>query len=333
MINIKNLKDGDLLEGELAVRSKDGVGEGLRDYSNKLGRFFVIKVGNSEGDLTLKYWGGKNPEKASSLFSEIDVGDVISVKGRCTHDSYSKELVISVNEEVKYGAAPESIKKLMEGDYRPEDFIPTLPKEKIEALYSDLQTFVKSVEHPHLGGLLISFFEDPDFKKVLKRTPAARRHHHNYLGGLLEHSVNVAKLCETLSSFYGLDRDILISGALLHDIGKTREYQIKASIDVSNEGRLIGHLTITADMVRNRIKDIDGFPNAVKNKLIHMILSHHGELEKGSPKEPAFPEAMALYHADYMDAFVKNTLQEIERAEEGDEWVYSKSMRKFLHTK
>jgi 3'-5' exoribonuclease len=333
MIDLKALSDGDVVEGQLAIRSMDGAGEGLRDYSNKPGRFFVIRVGNSVGDITLKYWGSKNPENVKKLFSSLEVGEVVSLKGRCAHDSYSKELVISVNEEAKYGAPQESLKKSPVGEFNPEDFMPALPEERIRSLAVKQNEIIQGIGDSHMKALLEGIFLDKSFAKIFKKTPAARRHHHNYIGGLLEHTINVARLCETICSFYPLDRDLLITGALLHDIGKTKEYVVKASVDISDEGRFIGHLPLGVEMVRREIESLEDFPDATKLKVIHMILSHHGELEKGSPKEPAFPEAMALYHADYMDAFVKNTLQEAEGAGEEDEWIYSKTFKRFIHTK
>lgn len=333
MIEIKSLKDTDLVEGFFAVRSIDGPGEGLRDYSNKSGRFFVIKVGNSGGDITLKYWGGRKPEGVSSLYSSLEAGAIVSVKGRCTNDSYNKELVISVNEEVKYGSPPEFLNLAVESDYNPEDFLSSLPKERITTLATELDEFIQSVIDPHLKSLLELLFGDDSFSTAFKKSPAALRNHHNYVGGLLEHTVNVATLCDTISKFYTLNRDLLITGALLHDIGKTKEYLVKASIDISDEGRFIGHLTLSAEIVGKEIEGIKGFSDAMKNKVIHMILAHHGELEYGSPKVPAFPEAMALFHADYMDAFVKNMLQEIADSPADDDWIYSRSMRRHLHKK
>jgi 3'-5' exoribonuclease len=330
MLEVSSLKDGDLVEVQLAIRSKNGFGEGLKDYSNKPGRFFVLRVGNSTGDVTLKYWGGKNPDPATKLFTSFNVGDVIFVKGRCTHDSYSKGLVISVNEEAKYGFPKDLLKKAAKGEYRSEDFLPALPMEVIESSLLKLISFISGVENQYLKELLKGFFEEKSFIDVFKKTPAARRHHHNYIGGLLEHSINVARLCETICDFYPLDKDLLISAALLHDIGKTKEYTAKASIDVTDEGRLLGHLFLTAQMVEKKIETIESFPGSTKDKIIHMLLSHHGELEKGSPKVPAFPEAMALFHADYMDAFVKNTIQEIEGAGEELDWIFSRSLGRFL---
>ncbi len=283
MIDFKALKDRDFVEGQLAVRSKDAVGEGLKDYSNKAGRFFVINAGNSTGEIPLKYWGGEKPDKTTELFSSLEVGDVVLVKGRCIHDSYNKSLVISINEEVKYGAAEEFLKKAGTDDFQPEDFIPSLPDEVIKSLFDDLLGFVRGVGDPDLRRLLDSFFGDPDFSLKFKRCPAAMRHHHNYLGGLLEHSVNVAKLCITMCKVYPLNKDLLITGALLHDIGKTKEYRIKAAIDVSDEGRLVGHLMISAEMVGGVIDGLDGFPEAVRNTVIHNGLSHHGDVEYGSP--------------------------------------------------
>jgi 3'-5' exoribonuclease len=330
MKELKTLVNGDLVEGQLAIRSKEGPGEGLRDYSNKSGRFFIIRVGNSKGDITLKYWGGKNPEVVSNLFSILEVGAVVDIRGKCTNDSYSKELVISVNEEGKYGAPKEYLEKVKEGEYKPEDFMPTLSPDNIGKLFSELKVFIQSIENPILKALLQGFFENEEFTMLFKKTPAAKKHHHNYIGGLLEHTVNVAKLSNTLCSLYPLDRDLLITGALLHDLGKTREYSVSASTDVTDEGRFIGHLSLGVQMISQEIEKQTDFPEDVRLKVIHMVLSHHGELEKGSPKEPSFPEAMALFHADYMDAFVKNTIQELEGAEEED-WIYSRSLKRYLH--
>lgn len=332
MIDVKSLKDGDSVEGAFAVRSVDGVGEGLRDYSKKTGRFFVLRVGNSGGDISLKYWGGKNPDAVSALFSSLAVGDVISVKGRCTNDSYSKQLVISVNEEVRYGSPEEYVKKAEPGEFDASDFLPTLPEDVIDRLKAELTEFIRSISKSDLKNLVSSFFDDETFRKSFEKSPAARQNHHNYLGGLLEHSVNVAKLCDTICGFYKLDRDLLITGALLHDSGKTHEYSAGASIDITEEGRLIGHIQIAAERVSRKAGAIEGFPEGLRNKIIHMILSHHGELEYGSPKLPAFPEAIALFHADYMDSSVKNTLQEIENRD-GEDWIYSKILRRHLTTK
>jgi 3'-5' exoribonuclease len=332
MIDVKTLQKGQSVEGQFAIRSKDGAGEGLRDYSNKPGRFFVLKVGNSTGDMTLKYWGGRNPDGATGLFTSLEVGDVVTVKGQCTYDSYSKGLVISINEEVNYGSPQESLKKAQTEDYSLEDFMPALTEKKIKDLFSELKGFIEGVENPHLKGLLERFFGDQKFVEVFKKTPAAKKHHHNYIGGLLEHTVNVARLCDTICRSYQMDKALLITGALLHDIGKTREYSLTASIDVTDEGRFIGHLPLTAEMVSKKIEELEDFPETLALKVVHMILSHHGEVEKGSPKEPAFPEAMALFHADYMDAFVKNMLQELDEAGEDEQWKYSRSLRRFIHT-
>lgn len=333
MIDVKSLQKGQPIEGVFAVRSKDGKDEGLRDYSNKQGRFFVITVGNRTGDITLKYWGGSDPEGPSRLFASLDVGDIIHVKGQCTYDSYTKGLVISVNEETRYGSPEEFIKKADAGEYDLKDFLPALPEERIKALAAELKGLVKSVEEPYLKGLLEGFFEDPRFMAVFERAPGAKRRHHNYVGGLLEHTVNVARLCDTLSRFYPLDRDLLLTGALLHDLGKTQEYSLKASIDVTDEGRFIGHLPLTAAMVGRKIdEEAPGFPERLKLKVLHMILSHHGELEYGSPKEPAFPEAVALFHADYMDSQVKNAFQEADEAPPDEDWHYSRTMSRFLYT-
>lgn len=332
MTDFSSLKAGDSVEGAFAIRSIDGAGEGLREYSNKPGVFFVLRLGNKTGDMTLKYWGGKNPETAKALFTSLAVGDVVSVKGRCMHDSYSKEAVIAINEEVRYGSPEEYVKKAAPGEFEASEFLPSLPAEEISALTQKLDEIIGSISNQYLKALLTSFFQDETFKKSFLRSPAARTNHHNYVGGLLEHSVNVAKLCDTICGFYKLDRDLLITGALLHDSGKIDEYNATASIEITEEGRLIGHIQIASETASRKTSEIEGFPIELRNKIIHMILSHHGELEYGSPKRPAFAEAIALFHADYMDSSVKNTLQEIEgRADEP--WIYSKILRRHLTTK
>jgi len=333
MTDLRTLKNGDPVEGLFAVQSKEGPREGLRDYSNKPGQFFVIRVGNSTGSMTLKYWGAGDSDRAATLFSTLEVSDVISVKGRCVYDTFSRELVISVNEEVKYGQPEEHVKKVELESYSPEEFIPSLPAERIAELNSEMQTMIESVQNQHLKALLRSFFNDTAFTSSFKQSPAAKKIHHNYLGGLLEHTVNVAKLCLRISELYPLDRELLLTGALLHDIGKTREYRVSTTIEVTTEGRLIGHLSIGAQMLEERIKRIEGFPSELEQKVLHMLLAHHGELEKGSPTLPAFAEAVALYHADYGDAYVKHILQEIEAGTAGEEWVYSKPLNRFLQSR
>lgn len=331
MIDIKSLQEGDHIDGLLAIRSMDGPGEGLKDYSNKSGRFFVIKAGNRTGNVLVKYWGGKNPEKTTELYSSLKAGEVFEIKGKCIHDSYTKTLVISVNENVNYGSPPETINPAETGLYTPADFIPALPAEVIESHHKTLKEYIDSIKNPHLKSLLNLFFSDPKVVESFRNTPAARGNHHNYIGGLLEHSVNVAKLCETQCTVYPLDRDLLITGAILHDFGKTREYTLKASIDVSDEGRLVGHLPMTAEMVKKNIDTVKDFPEKLSNKLIHIILSHHGQLEYGSPKVPMFPEALALHHADHMDADVKNMLQEIESDVSEEAWTYSRLLRRYVY--
>ncbi len=330
MIDLKTLAEGDIFEGHLAIRSKDGKGEGLKEYTNKTGMFFVIKVGNATGDVILKYWGGKNPIKPSKLFTSLEEGDVVYIKGRYAFDSYNNEPVISVNEEVKYGSPPEFLKKAASDSFDVKEFVAALPDERIEELFSQLIDFIKGIENQHLKVLLEGFFKDFEFARRFKETPAAKSNHHNYIGGLLEHSVNAAVLSKILAGLYPIDRDLLIAGALLHDLGKMEEYRVSASIEVTEQGRFVGHLMIGSDMVRAAIREMKDFPDDLEWKLIHMLLSHHGELEKGSPKLPAFPEAVALFHIDYLDAFTKNAIQEIEGAGDVD-WAYSRSFKRFFH--
>ncbi|MEE8358168.1 MAG: HD domain-containing protein [Candidatus Hydrothermarchaeales archaeon] len=317
--DVKKLEEGKNVENLFAIRNK----EGLSDYRNKPGKFFVLDVGNKNGDIKAKYWGGANEEKTTKLYNELHTGDIVTISGQTKFDSYHKQLVIHINEESRYGQSNDYIKKADPTKVDFTEFLPTVDKD-IDKMYEELKSHIRKIQTPPLQNLLNVFFNDQDFVLKFKRAPAAKSRHHNYIGGLLEHNLGVIKLCQdTYEHYPALDHDLLITGAILHDIGKMGEYKLSASIDFSTEGMLVGHIVMGSKMISDAIDQVDEFPENLRMKLLHLIISHHGRLEYGSPVRPKFAEAVALHHADFQDSDVKNILQKIEESSESeDDWTY-----------
>ena len=170
-------------------------------------------------------------------------------------------------------------------------------------MYKELMALIQSVKNPYLGKLLHMFFDNEEFAKRFKFHSAAKSVHHGFVGGLLEHSLSVAKNCDFFAGNYPvLNRDLLITAAIFHDVGKLKELSVFPENDYTDAGQLLGHIVIGSEWISDAIKKIDGFPVVLANELKHCILSHHGELEFGSPKKPALIEAVALSFADNIDA-------------------------------
>jgi len=215
----------------------------------------------------------------------------------------------------------ERIRVAAEDEYTPTDYIPS-SRYDVEQMYEELLGFVRSVDNPYIKQLLEAFFvEDEAFIKKFKNTSAAKTVHHGFMGGLLEHSLSVTRLCAKMSENYDfLNRDLLISCAMLHDVGKVRELSEFPRNDYTDEGNFIGHIVIGYEMVIEKIRHIPDFPEILANEVGHCILSHHGELEYGSPKKPAIAEAIALSMADNMDAKLE-TLRECLEAKDTNDWL------------
>ena len=172
-----------------------------------------------------------------------------------------------------------------------------------EEMYARLLALIDTVKAPYLSQLLKAFFTNEDFKKVFCFHSAAKSVHHGFVGGLLEHTLSVAEVCAFFGKHYEyLDYDLLVTAAICHDIGKIREISPYPDNDYTDEGQLLGHIVIGAEMVRAKIREIPDFPKSRENELLHCILAHHGTLEFGSPKKPAIAEALALSFADNADA-------------------------------
>ncbi len=238
----------------------------------------------------------------------IKAGEVIKIRG--TVDQYREEITIKIAEVTPLE------------DYDVTDFIPTTPHD-IELMVLKLHRIIERVKNPHMKELLKRFFGDPEFLKKFKMAPGAKSHHHAYIGGLLEHTLNVTELCISIASRYKeVNFDLLVTGALLHDIGKTEEYSYFPSIDRTDVGRLLGHLVIGYEMIMRKIREMKnfrgGFPEDLKLQLLHLVISHHGELEWGSPVRPMTLEAQILHFADNMDSKIWMFIDARNRRREPD---------------
>ena len=214
------------------------------------------------------------------------------------------------------------IRKAQEGEYDPAEYIPA-SKYNREEMYQELKKVVMTITEPHLRKLAEKYFvEDTGFIAEFKQHSAAKSVHHAFVGGLLQHTLAVAKICSFVAACYPvIDRDLLITAALFHDIGKVWEISEFPSNEYTDEGQLLGHIFLGAELVGKEAALIPGFPKTLAAELQHCILAHHGELEYGSPKKPAMAEALALAYADNMDAKLEMITEVYDKAEPTIEWL------------
>jgi len=297
---IAELTAGDRVEGLFLVARKE-----LRD--TRAGKKFldVTLMDRTGRRVTARVW-----DNALPISEGFEAGDVVSVAGSA--ETYRDELQLRLK----------GVRAVSAGEAKASDFLPRSVKD-MKALEGRLAEVVKSVGDEHLGKLLGRFFGDEEFRGRFLEAPGAKALHHAYVGGLCEHTVEVVELCEKVAEIFPeLDRDLLVTAAVLHDIGKMEELSWDAAFDYTDEGQLLGHLVLGEREVRRRAEEIEGFPEELKLRLSHMIVSHHGTKEFGSPSEPRTAEAIALHHAEDLDAKVNMYLREIEKArEQGRRWT------------
>lgn len=201
------------------------------------------------------------------------------------------------------------------------DFLPTTAQD-VDQMFDRLLKVTDTIESDHIRALLNAFWEDDRFVRLFKRAPAAKKMHHAYIGGLLEHCLSMAVLSDRIARHYsGVDRDLLLAGAVLHDIGKVREFEYRVRIDYSDEGRLLGHIAIGLEMVEEKLSGIESFPRARADLLKHMIISHHGALEFGSPEPPKTIEAVLLNYIDEIDSKVSGIREYMAAQDPGESWT------------
>jgi 3'-5' exoribonuclease len=263
-------------------------------------------------------------EDATEQMGGIEPGTVIGVRGSA--ESYENRMQVRI----------EKIVRLNESEVDMSTLIPTT-KGNREAMQECLEKMLGTIQDSFLTRLIQGIMAREGFRDTFSRAPAAKGIHHNYIGGLLEHTVNVLKAVDVLYpvfSSFGLHRDLLIAGALLHDIGKIYEYAYTKMIDMTPPGRLLGHVYISAQLVDQEISKIAGFPEELRMQLVHIILSHHGELEYGSPKVPMTKEAMFLHMIDDLDAKMAGFSSIIEATPDSELFsAFSGIYNRYLYTR
>jgi 3'-5' exoribonuclease len=268
----------------------------LRDKKDG-GKYLALVLKDRTGEIEARMWDG-----AAEAAPEFEQGDVVKLKGLVCR--YQERLQIKV----------ERIRAALDGEYDPTDFLPATTKD-VDALWAELNSYVESFRDPHLKALLRAFLDDSEIAAAFRSAPAAKAMHHAWLGGLLEHVVSLMGVCELAAMHYPeIHRDLLLTGAVLHDIGKLHELVWQKSFDYTIEGQLLGHITIGYGMIEKKLAGLPEFPPRLRVLVEHMVLSHHGRYEYGSPKLPMIPEAILLHYLDDMDAKMQTVRAEFDRA-------------------
>ena len=258
--------------------------------------FAALRVGDKSGEIALKVW-----EITEEAFKQLQKGTVIKLEAVAKNFNGSLQLEANGREAF--------FQVCREGEYDPAAFLPGIFGPKLDALWVVVDRTWNGLKYKPYRLLLAYFFGSDQFREDFGAAPGAIRIHHAYRGGLLEHTVGVVTICQTAAAHYPeVNSDLLLTGALLHDIGKLQSYTGEVNIEGTDQGKLLGHLMLGVQMVTEGIRAIreaegeEAFPAALEMPLLHLILSHHGELEWGSPVQPALLEACLLHHADHMDA-------------------------------
>lgn len=295
---IKDYKDGDRVFDIYFCKFKSSaVTKNGKNYDN-------VILQDKTGTLDAKIW---DPNNAG--IADFDAMDYIEVYGEVT--SFNGALQVNVKR----------VRRCEEGEYDEKEYMP-VSKKNLDEMYAELLKIIESIKNTYLQTLLRKFFvEDKEFAKRFKRASAAKSVHHGFIGGLLEHTLSVTKLCDYYCTAYPvLNRDLLLTAAICHDIGKTKEISAFPMNDYTDAGQFLGHIVIGSEMISEKAREIPEFPPMLEMELKHCILAHHGEYEYGSPKKPALIEAVALNKADDTDAKME-TFTEILDATQETGWL------------
>ncbi len=296
---IETLREGEHVSEVYLCKQK-------QTYLTKAGKpYDSLILQDRTGTLDAKIWDVGSPgiEDFDSLDYVYVVGDITSFQGK-----------IQMNVR--------RAKRVSDSGLNAADYLPVSDKD-IPQMYRQLTDYIAQIKSPYLKQLAESFFENEEFAKRFQAHSAAKMVHHGFVGGLVEHTLNVTKICDFFCTLYPvMNRDLLLCAAMFHDIGKLTELSDFPENDYTDEGQLMGHIVIGAMEVQKQIRSIPGFPKRLESELIHCILAHHGELEYGSPKKPALIEAVALSYADNADAKMETMKEALAAVPEGDpEWL------------
>jgi 3'-5' exoribonuclease len=258
--------------------------------------YLALTLGDRCGHIEAKMWD--NVDDALGAFEQEDF---IKIKGLI--NKYNNRFQITIHKLRKLGDA-----EIDFGDYLPKT------TKDIGELWQTLAGFVASFKDPHLKALVEAFMADPEIAEAYRTAPAAKSLHHAYIGGLLDHVVSLCRSCDLVCRNYpAINRDLLLTGAFFHDIGKIHELAYNRAFTYTTRGQLLGHMIIELEMLQAKVAQISGFPDQLKTLVEHLIISHHGQYEFGSPKLPMFPEALMLHYLDDLDSKMESMRAHFER--------------------
>ena len=316
--DLMGFDEGKLFDGFFLVLAK-------QQRTTKQNKAYLnLMLGDKTGPIEARVWELTDPR----ITKDFNRGDMVKVRGSISR--YEDRAQMKVDQ----------LRKAQAGEADKLDMLPATSQD-VGALWRQLEASVESLANPDLKRLLHALLADTELAQAYREAPAARQLHHAWLGGLLEHVVSLLGLADRVAAHYPLiDRDLLITGVILHDIGKIRELSWDTGFDYTIEGVLLGHIQMGVDLAEKTIAGLPGFPDRLRTLVLHMILSHHGKLEFGSPKLPMIPEALVLNFVDDLDAKMQAMASEFERsAREGrapDELtgkVWALDQRQLLNTK
>jgi 3'-5' exoribonuclease len=307
---VNEIKENDKVESIFLVKQKS------ISFTKAGNPYLNLTMIDKTGEVNGKVW--EQAEKLAKLFQKDDF-----VKIKSTAVTYQNSLQLNIS----------SIIPLSPSEIDITNFLPQA-KNDIEQTFLKLKAIIEEVSNAHLKKLLDLFIADDQLIRLFKIAPAAKKMHHVYLGGLLEHTLSLSNLILQISKHYeGLNVDLLLTGGILHDIGKIHELTYSRSFDYSDSGRLIGHITLGVEMINEKIRLIPDFPQELAVELRHLIISHHGEYQYGSPKRPKTLEAFILYYLDDLDAKVEEIQSFIQREEENQTKCagYHQMLERFIY--
>lgn len=294
---LKDLREGDMLSETYFCKSK----QALQTKTGK--NYYSLVLQDKSGTIDGKVWD------LGPGIDHFEAMDYIRVDGQIV--SFQNALQMNIRR----------VHKCHEGEYDPKEYMPSTNKD-IKVLYQELTGYIKSMKNEYLRTLAQRYFlEDKGAAKVFANHSAAKAVHHGFIGGLLEHTVSVTRLCDYIAKNYPIiNRDLLLTAAMFHDVGKVQELSKFPENDYTDAGQLLGHIYLGAEMLGKMMNEIPEFPEKLRNELLHCILAHHGELEYGSPKKPSLVEALALSMADNLDAKLE-TMTELLQGTQEKGWL------------
>ncbi|MEA1946031.1 MAG: HD domain-containing protein [Thermodesulfobacteriota bacterium] len=295
---ITDIKAGDFID-DIFVLSEKILAQ-KKDGNNFLNVTLSDKTGTVKGVV----W-----DNVDKITAGVASGDFVHIKGNVNEYKGVLQLVIK------------KMEAFSADEIDPADFLP-MTRRNIEGMFERLLKITASVKTAYLKQLIQAFWNDKEFVREFKIAPAAKKMHHAYIGGLLEHTLSMASLADKIAGHYsGIDRDLLVAGAMLHDIGKTKEFEYQFRIDYSDQGRLLNHIVIGIEMIDEKLPGIKDFPEDQMVLLKHMIVSHHGTREFGSPEPPKTIEAVILNYIDEIDSKVNAIRDFMAKEDPNEPWT------------